>query len=445
MLILSRRKTLEFFIVLPGVIFFSLLLGAGIRYLDVSALAKIFISPMFLLVLFLFVYFVSDKRDRLSVVNIYLVFYIFYYLSGVYFLSYMHPGVLGEDSISLIVISFFLSALGVKLAVHGRKGPEVVRGVVGKKKLLLILHFSMLFSIVCAVSWYVRIGSIPIFAKDVEYARIELARGTFLHRQLITTFIPFYLVYLASEIKERASNPSKKRSYFWLGVYFIIGSFLLISQGYRTFMLSFWFISILTVNGIYRNFISRKALLALVSLVICFVLVFGVYRFYSSEFNSARDDSVAELVFANFYVRPIALEEVAEVFPGNYSYQYFETYIRGFNFLVPGAGKGVGVWLKEDILGKDFAGAGYNPGVVGEFYLSFGMTTLFALMVFYGWVIGAASRIKVFRDDKLNVVVSSSVSFYLILAMSPGISVSILPILWSFCSIIAVSMLMKLV
>lgn len=440
---MNKKSIFDIFLFFPMALIGSLIINLLISEVGIVAISGQLESPLTLFALVLFSIAMMDKRNRLSPINVYIVLYIFYYLFGVYILAFLYPGALSGSAICLIVFSYFFSVLGVRLSLRRQQSLTLEGGVYSRGNVIKWMHVAFIFSVMAAISWYLRIGVIPIFAQDVEHARIDLASGTFLHRQLITTFIPFYFCALIAYMSMRMEGVGSKRLQYWLIFYFLLGSFLLISQGYRTFMLSFWFIGLLIANKVYVNFLSKKSLIAISVFVIGFVFIFGLYRFYSANLNSDRSDSVAELLFANFFVRPIAVEEVADAFPANFPFQYFSTYIRGLNFLIPGEDKGLGVWLKEDVLGKEFAGAGYNPGVVGEFYLSFGPSAIFVMMFLYGWVIGAFAKFSLFKDNVLNIILSSSVSFYFMLALSPGISVSILPIFWSVAAVCSVSFFLR--
>ena len=105
-------------------------------------------------------------------------------------------------------------------------------------------------------------------------------------------------------------------------------------------------------------------------------------------------------------------------------------YLMGFGFLMPGSQEGPGAWLKNDIFKAVFVGGGYNPGLLGEFYINFGPIGTTLGMLFYGMALGYFLNLGESQKN-LSVALSSVWTFYLLIALSPGLGNSMLPLCWN--------------
>ncbi len=287
----------------------------------------------------------------------------------------------------------------------------------------MLLFLAMLGTLGFTTLWIWQIGEIPIFSSDIEYARTVKAEGTYHIRQLTTLAVPVYYMMLAVVL-------NRKRALLAL----ILTGLLLIGcialQGYRTF-----FVSIIAVSAMiaYR---VRKELFNVPFLVLSAVVMFlasvayGYSRYLSGITTVKNMMNVYEYTAQNFFIRTTSLQRIVEYFPASEPYQYGYFYLRGFNFLIPGKQTGPGEWLKKEVFNLDFAGDGFNPGIIGEFYLNFGVLGIIFGMMFYGFIITASYGMFARGKSPGKLVFGACAYFYILLAMAPGLATTIVMLVW---------------
>jgi len=385
-----------------------------------------------------FLCFDFKKQKLLSAANNFIVFFLFYYGIGVSLFSYMLQNVMEIRYIWIILVGYIFGLLGVNsyFTTNNRNYFQAIAAKINKKRAKIMLFTLVVLSLMFSLLWFKKIGVVPIFAKDIDYARTELAKGTFVLRQLMTLAVPAFFLGIFFFIEERR----KELIYF----YFALVSFLLLSQGYRTFMLSFWLICVLILARIHPAAVNVKKLLITSIVVLVFVFAFGIYRYKSDVMNLSSDKTNLMVAAQLFLVRPMSLQMIGKVFPTQVPYQYLDFYIRGLGFLQPGTQTSPGMWLKNEVFSLDFGGGGFNPGLLGEFYLSFGIIGIMLGMFSYGLALAIIYNKYSRTSNPLLVVCSSILYLYLLIALSPGVATVIVSIVWYALLTLCYYVLLKL-
>ena len=281
----------------------------------------------------------------------------------------------------------------------------------------MMLFASLGITIAAAFLWYSLVGGPPIFSNQINIARTT--NSYFAVRQFM------FFAPVAFWIALCYPSYVLKISFFSLCILSLQLSYFF-STGYRTFPVGFVLISIIILFA--RGFITKIDIrFTIMTAVLGYaVLSFGVYRnSLTLEFTDTRT-SVAQ-AFQAFFNRPIALQDISDVFPFYEPHTGISLYERGFGFLIPGKNLGVGAWLKEQVLNASFVGGGYNPGLLGEFYIVGGYSALFLGIFLWGAMLTYFIRMSSNRAPVISVA-GAILAFFTAISISPGFATSIVTV-----------------
>lgn len=357
------------------------------------------------------------------------VFFWFFYMFGLVFRPIIYEQNISSVNGYAIVLSFFIALIGAFIIKDVKiERTKIATTFPPPSALSVVLGMSLSVSLVSALVWYALKGDVPVFSEETNIVRTT--NNYYPIRQLIFTSAPAFWVAICYPLYIR-------RYRVRMVVYFLITSFLLLSTGYRSFPLGFVLISlIIAYRRGYFGTVNLKMVLAVLSLGVV-VLGYGSFR---NQQTLESDDTRTNLAvtFQAFFNRPTALQDISEAFPNTEPFSGLMLYARSFGFLLPGRQQGVGSWLKEDILELNFVGGGYNPGILGEFYIIGGYPAVLSGIFLWGLLLAILVR----RTSSLNPyrsVTSSMLLFFVALSISPGLSTSVVTVTYYYFILVVIS------
>lgn len=370
-----------------------------------------------------------DRRAGwISPAKIFMFFYLFIYGLSLPVYDYYYPMIVNWGNAPLIINGYLFGLAGIGLAggfaikMQPFIGLPVNESIV-EKMMLLLTGFSLLF----ALLWVNRLGVVPILAEDIEYARTEQARGSYFLRQMIYAGTPMFYIYALCKLQKH------EKAWFTraLVLYGLAMLACTVIQGYRTLFVAYIMISIFLMLRLkpeklkLANVVSAAAGLMMVG------FAYGYMR-YTSRIVWVQDYKGGIEYSAQYlFMRLVALEKIQETFPLLEGFQWGVYTLRGFGFLLPGEQLSPGRWLKEEVLRAEFAGGGFNPGILGEIYINFGSSGIAFGMLVYGWLMARIYRMYACSQNAAGFIIGAIFYFYWMLAISPGIGTSIMALMWN--------------
>ena len=367
------------------------------------------------LLLFLFSFYIVVKNEfNLNATLIVVVFFWFFYLVGLFIRPFFFPHDISMLNGIAIIVSFFIAVLGSVIYPNNFRLAKSNGFEKTPKNMKLMLFIGFAITVCSSLVWWALKGGIPIFKSNINIERTT--NNYFAIRQLIFTAPASFWLALCFP---RFFLINRRIMLF----YFFVVSFCLLSTGYRSFPLGFFLVSLIIAYKMrYIPKINLKTI-SMLTIVLFFVLLFGVIRNQQTINVDDTRDSFA-VAAQTFFNRPSGLQDMTNVFPRYFDHTGIGLYTRSFGFLLPGKQMGVGLWLKQEVLNADFVGGGYNPGILGELFIVGGYPAIFSGIFMWGVAISASLRLAS-STNPFKVCSGAVLSFFIALSISPGFSTTI--------------------
>ncbi len=217
-----------------------------------------------------------------------------------------------------------------------------------------------------------------LFSGNLNVGRIESAsgNGALLYvSQLSVLLIPMMYDLMKNNKQNNGKNLSKVEFYF----YCFISCISLLIAGFRAPIITM--LVCLIILHFKKNKISTKKIIKYGVSLIIIVELLSLARTGLSTNDYGTRISPIKSIRSTLIVNAINLSYVFNAFPNNVPFQHGYTYLINILMLLPGPDLDFTLWLK-DKLSLTFAGGGVTPTILGEFYINFGVISIFIGMFF---------------------------------------------------------------
>lgn len=208
-----------------------------------------------------------------------------------------------------------------------------------------------------------------LILSSLEDSRISAASGNGLlyygMQMSIVAITMLYDIYC-----ETGKNQKPLVSKITLFCLTIIASVSLMVTGFRANVMTLFMCLVVMRAGKKKT--SPLVIVIYGVLFISAVTVLGVAR----SLVSGNDASLFRALITSIYVGDINLNYVFNTFPRKVDFQYGYTYLINLIMLLPGPDPDFTLWLKEQV-GISFSGGGLTPTIIGEFYINFGIVSIY--------------------------------------------------------------------
>lgn len=283
--------------------------------------------------------------------------------------------------------------------------------------------------------FYLKAGSIPLFAGNIEVARVELKVGIGKYIILGRAFLTVGLsaLHILCIFKKVA-----KQFKWFVYVITVEGMVMLAGIGFRSPVAYLLLTVVLTHIFISESYISRQKIplkIVVFGLVMVgFLAILGYLR-YRGEFK------LASIVFLwPMLVYALALDRIVNYFPVSHPYLYGSSFITDILAVVPGVkSEFLGNWLKS-LIQLTFKGGGIAVTAPGEAYINFGFYGVFFLGLLLGCLGGLIYELYSQRsrvaDRWILILLSINFARCVTSGIMPALFFSFLPqVILAYCFI----------
>ena len=213
---------------------------------------------------------------------------------------------------------------------------------------------------------------------NMQSGRIEAMAGSGLIlyiMQLSIIVVPLLYEYYLFCKKTNFKAISKYELFFVTG----LSSIFLLFSGFRAPLVSMYICLIIIY---FKN--NNKKIISLIPYGILIVLgveVLGILRNFLS--GSTASIGIIKNLNTSLIVNCINLKYIFNYFPNRIPFQNGYTYLINILMLKPGPDLDFTLWLKDQ-LNLSFNGGGVTPTILGEFYINFGLISIYIGMFFLG-------------------------------------------------------------
>lgn len=298
-----------------------------------------------------------------------------------------------------------------------------------------LIFFLVIFSLIATLLLFLRLGTLPILAKDIQEARLQLTTGAgYLNIFFIgLRIISFLLLYEACSIQD------KRRLIFSHLLAVVIG-LLLVSIGSRGSVI----IYVLTYFSIYiffnRGKFSIKKFIVLCLIITIFIGVLGSFR----KGNIDIVDVLTELALV-ITIRPAMLEHIVHIYNTPSTYYWGMRYLSDLQRILPGTQESENVELKGMVSANTSTPelAGFTPSIVGEAYMNFGAKGIPFVLLFIGFIAGKAYKSFLTRPTFVRFLFYLTLIYGLMSAVNSGIGEKLPQFLYQWFWVFFLSILYK--
>lgn len=301
-------------------------------------------------------------------------------------------------------------ALGYLLPVSTKKATTWARG---RLKLAILGLFTIG---ILAYSIIVSRAGIPIFAGDVETARVGVVGAVggvvTYFTGLLEIVIILVFVYLFTYL--RSGTPFKYP--VWTMV-LLLAVVILLTLGARRRLA----LPLLAVLFIY-HYGQRRLRLSLLIPLAAGVFLALMYAVAVRQGQSLAVDfsQLGNSIYTEIVRESSAFYQLRSVIPSQFDYFGWKTILMPFTALAPGQQQLLGLFLKEDILGRSFRGGGFVPGILAFFYIAFGIPGIMVGMLIMGIFITYLYRRMLQQKDPLSTALYAYMAVYYLIALRSG-------------------------
>ncbi|UKO94022.1 oligosaccharide repeat unit polymerase family protein [Gordonia amicalis] len=301
-----------------------------------------------------------------------------------------------------------------------------------------VLYLTYGLGVVAMLAYWVRAGGIPVFAADLENARLTALTGS---------GVPFYMSFLMMVGYWLMLAPRSPVSSGTRWILFILTVLLLASTGWRNTVFAFVVLTLLIQH--YIKPIRTPVIFGAGAAAVLGAVAVGLYRVQSSNLTNyatyqlvaSSDYLGATRVYLSTYFDAFArnLATVFDIVPYSMPYQHGKSFIWNFLALVPGSSLEPFDFKLKQAAGQGFAGGGLPPTLVGEFYVNFGTAGIFVGMMVIGLLAAIFHAVARGTTSYILLIVGLIGSYYIFVSVRGGIGNVTLTVTWLILSTLLVS------
>lgn len=318
-----------------------------------------------------------NKFKLISAPVLFLLFYIYAVALGPVILMHQNR-YFSYNYQNIILVTLICFFIGNILATYIKKDRDKklnIRKIKLKVKISKenVLYLLYVVSLICSAIYFYK-NRIFLFYGNIETGRIDAisGNGVLLYGiQIQLLIIPMlYDIYFDKKI----NNLHSKKDLIILCVLICISTCIMLFTGFRSNVMTLFVILFIMYAG-KKNIKAYKIILVGIVFVIILVIL--------SIIRSNEKLKFIQSTLASFFVNDINLQYVFNTFPSKVEFQHGYTYLINILMLRPGPDLDFTLWLKQQI-GLSFSGGGVTPTILGEFYINFGMLSMYLGMFLLG-------------------------------------------------------------
>lgn len=294
-----------------------------------------------------------------------------------------------------------------------------------------------LMLLICLLAMVVlfSLGGIPLFAKDVNEAKIQI----FSNRGYLGIFF-LGLPIISLAILYDACIKHERKKLFCSHLVALIVVLMICLIGYRSKIVIFIAEYISLFLFFHKKAFSLKQVISFVLLLTLFLAVAGTYR----RGGGINIRSIIQETGIVLVARPVIFDIIVHDWEQS-KYYYGARYFFDLKKLLPGSQVGANVELKDEInipFAKNMPDlSAVTPSIIGEAYMNFGPPGIFWVLLVLGWLLGYNYKYMTMHRSFKSTVFYLNVVLNMAASMQNSIGGALPPLVWQTIWILIIGVL----